>query len=391
MIHTLTNLQARRLALVAQGLWGKRMFPGGMQGVLQAFERLGYVQIDPISVICRAHHHVLWNRCKEYDPQDLESLQREQQVFEYWSHAAAYLPMSAYPSCKVMMTEIIQKPKHWFKRDLTVMDAVLTRIQREGALFARDFVDGGKKKGVWSIGVMKQALHELFMMGKLGIVARDGIQKQFDLAEKAIPGEYLSAQITRFEFAKDLVMRALQAHGLAMASEIAYLRKGWKPAVEKAIQALQQEGRILPVLIDGRTYFSTAAWLDNIPNRVPRKRAVFVSPFDNLIIQRKRLEQFFGFSYQAEIYLPAAKRKYGYFSMPILWGDRFVGRIDPKADRKNKQLLIQNLMLEPEHVGDDNLYDGVVKSLREFARFNKCETIVLVKDTALNRELKKRL
>lgn len=391
MIQTLSKIQARRLVLASQGLVNTHPFGWGKQATLRALEHLSYVQIDPISVIARAHHHTLWNRNKTYHPKHLESLQREQKIFEYWSHAAAYLPMCDYPMVRILMEDFRQQEKHWHRRDQALMKQILQRIEKEGPLMAKDFEMKTRKKGGWGSHPIKGAIHELFMQGDLMIAGRVGIQKIFDLPARVLPQGLEIKQGTKMEFAHFLINRYLNANALATANEIAYLRKGWKPMVRKALGEGVEAGIYCEVDVEGQRYISSAQALTKLPKRVLKNKVFFLSPFDNVIIQRQRVQSLFEFFYQTEIYVPPAKRVYGYFNLPILWGSNLVGRLDPKADRQKGALLVQNLMLEPAWEKNSDLHHCVARSLVEFAEFNGCQRIEFTQKSRLNDAIQLRL
>ena len=387
MSDRLSLRDARRLALNAQGLLKAKPFGKGKPAVLRAIEHLGYVQIDPISVVCRAHHHTLMNRTPDYSQAQLHALQREGAVFEHWSHAAAYLPMRDYRFSRFTMAALKEKNHHWYRRDHDLMAAVLDQVRAKGPQMSRDFEDSGKASGMWAPKPVRRALHELFMLGEIMIVGREGIQKIYDLPERVIPPEIDTTMPTGEAFAGHLIHRAIEAHGFVNVSEIAYQRRGLRQLVQQRAEALIAAGAIRGVEIEGQTYVTTLAHLENIPTRVSRHRVMLVSPFDNAVIMRKRVKNLFAFDYQTEIYLPADKRKFGYFSMPVLWGDRFAGRIDPKAVRKEGVLKIQNVMLEPEFEGKRGLADAFARGIREFANFNQCPEVVFAKKGLLERRL----
>jgi len=389
MSQTLSLRDARRLALNAQGLLKSAPFGRGKRAVLRAIEHLGYIQIDPISVVCRAHHHTLMNRVPGYKSAQLHSLQASNEVFEYWSHAAAFIPIRDYRYCRVMMARLKEKNHHWYRRDKKLMKVVLEQIRANGPQMSRDFDDGGKATGMWAPKPIRRALHELFMLGDVMIVGREGIQKIYDLPERVIPHDLDTSMPDETEFADYLIRRAIDAHGFVTPSEVAYLRRGWNQVVKERFQALSKAGDIQEIDVEGQPYFTTPARLDEIPGRIDRRRVVLVSPFDNAVIQRKRLSRLFEFEYQMEIYLPADKRKYGYFSMPVLWGDKFVGRINPKAERKQSVLNIKDVMLEPPFAGKTELIEAFARGIRDFALFNQCPEVVFAKQGSLERKLER--
>ncbi len=373
----------RRIALHSQGLVGKQPFGRGAAAVLKAIRHLGYIQIDTISVVQRAHHHVLWTRVPGYRSSMLERLVANKQVFEYWFHAAAYLPMDDFRFVLPRMHAIKSGQKHWF-RDTSeqLMREVVDRIRIEGPLMARDFsepVEG--KSGWWDWKPTKQALEQLFIQGDLMVVGREGFQKRYDLTERALP----EGVDTRFpddrEQAIHLIDTSLRANGFASRKSFTYLRKGAE--LRKAVTdelAARVDAKTLLAL--GDSFDGYYAVPDILETSIPRigKTVKLLSPFDNSVIQRERLDSVFDFDYQIECYVPAAKRNYGYFCLPVLYGDGFVGRIDCKAHRKESRLNVVSLHMEIEP--DEALLSALGDALQSFAAFNECDSIEFDKAVA---------
>lgn len=375
--------QAQRIAISAQRLDEKSPFGQGKEAVLNAIEHLGYVQIDTISVIERAHHHVLWSRVPDYQAAYLNELQTlDRKIFEYWSHAAAYLPFRDYRYCLPRMQAIASGKRHWFKRDLKVMAQVLDRIRVEGPLLARDFEmpKGRKSAGWFEWKPAKRALEQLFMEGSLMIRERRGFQKVFDLSERVIPTGVDCSTPSAHEFALHLVRQSLRTHGIASLPEMKYLRKDLQESIPNALLELEQSGEIIRVKIDGINKPDYFAFKTEIQNKIDLQSAdnglSILSPFDNFIIQRKRIKQLFEYDYQIECYVPMQKRKFGYFCLPLLWRKKLVGRIDVKTDRPSKTLLIQSLHWESGTKPSGLMQKALDKSLRQFAVFNGCEHII---------------
>lgn len=372
---------AQKLALHHQGLLKTTPFGKGKSGTYRTLRHLGYVQIDAISVVQRAHHHTLWNRVKDYHPDFLHRLMSvERKVFEYWSHAVAFLPMDDYRFYLPHMQELSSNQKHWYTIDKKIKQQVFDRIKWEGPLFARDFEHNQKLSGqMWDYKPAKKALHELFMEGRLMISARHKFQRLYDLPERVLPADLDISIPSPRELTRFLIHKTLQAHGLAALNEMIYLRKGLRTRVNSLLEEMAEDKEINKVKLEnisGKIFYTRKEYLENLPSRIV-KQVHFLSPFDNAVIQRKRLSQLFGFDYQTEIYLPPANRIYGYFAMPVLWGTRFIGRINPKADRPNKTLIIRNLFIEPEVRITDQLMQALEQALLEFTRFNNCEKIIL--------------
>jgi len=361
-----------------------------MPAGLRAVKRLGYVQIDTISVVERAHHHTLWSRVPNYQTRHLQRLLAKRQLFEYWSHAAAYLPMEDYRFCIPMMRRLRQVDRHWYERDPKICSYVLERIRAEGPLMSRDFEQNHSAKGMWDLKPAKRAIHELFMQGLIMVSERRGFQKVFDLAERIVPSWVCVSCPSRQEMVDHIIESTLKAHGLVAMTDFAYQRKHWQQDIAKRVADWIRDGRLVEIEVRGRTYITDHDFEERIPAVVRRSRVIPISPFDNSVIQRRRLQRLFDFDYQTEIYLPKHKRRYGYFSMPLLWGDRFIGRLDPKAHRREGCLEIKNLQMDPWMKPSTGLIEALATGLTEFARFNACHQLEWSVDTAICREVASR-
>jgi uncharacterized protein len=376
-MQTISLEQARRLVLAAQGLTKTKGFGQGSKAVLAALEQLSYVQIDSISVIARAHHHTLWNRCHDYHSDSLDSLVEQKLLFEYWSHAAAYLPMSDFRYSLPRKQAIASGQKHWHAKDAKLTKEILARIREQGPLQAKDFEQAKRQasNGWWDWKPAKKALEQLFMEGELMAVKRQGFQKVYDLTERVLPPEINTQCPSTEEYNHYLIRRFLRANALGTAQEIAYLRKGAAAGISQTCKQMLHDGELQQVVCEGKHYYVLPSTLANLNQRIQRQHVKILSPFDNLLIQRKRLQDFFAFDYQLECYVPAAKRQYGYFSLPILWGDTFAGRMDAKIDRKSKTLSIQHLHIETPRYED--LITAMRPALQAFLHFNEGHKIVV--------------
>lgn len=382
----LNKQQAQKLALVCQGLHKANPFGAGIKGTLNTIERLSYVQIDSISVIQRAHHHCLWTRVNNYQPEFLDQLIEQKQIFEYWSHAAAYLPIQDYRYSLPKKYAIAAGEKHWREKNPAAEKKVLERIRQEGPLQAKDFAPVGSKKGSgwWDWKPDKVALEQLFIEGELMVVARKGFQKVYDLTERVLPAGIDIKRPSEDEYNWYLVTRYLEAHGLATIGQIGYLRKGLNTRIKQTCQQMLENNELQQIEVAGMTYFCLPNLEDLFKQSTRHSQLRILSPFDNLIIQRQRLAELFNFEYQIECYLPAAKRQYGYFCLPLLWGSEFVGRMDAKIERKTKVLHIQNLHLET--VKHDEFIELFQPVLQAFMQFNGGNAIKLHKVSS-NRQL----
>ncbi len=379
----LTSAKLRSIALAQQGLLNSKTQASATSSrkisVAATIAHLGYVQIDTISVIERAHHHVLWTRNKNYKPEHLDAAVKEKKVFEYWFHAAAFLPIADYRFALPRMNAIKSGEKHWFADvDKKLMRSVYHRIQTEGPLRARDFADSKRSNtGWWDWKPAKRALEQLFMQGDLMVVAREGFQKRYDLTERALPESIDTSKPDVAEEAQYLIDTTLRAHGFASLRSFTYLRKGkaLRVAVKECLETYVDLGRVVVIQSPAGDEFYCDARLPDKNSR-PANRVRLLSPFDNLVIQRERCRQIFEFDYQIECYVPAAKRQYGYFCLPILYKDKLVGRIDCKADRKASILQVQYLQyVAPDH----SFLPLLADALKIFMKFNGCSSIEVLR------------
>lgn len=379
--HSALSLTAaRRRAVYCQGLLGKPRFGAGKAGTLAAIEHLGYVQIDTISVVERAHHHTLWARVPGYSPSCLHELQSDRAVFEYWSHAAAFLPMRDFRFALRRMEAFAKGKRHWFRRDNKVCRYVLDRIRAEGPLRARDFeAPAGHRGGSWfEWKPAKSALEQLFWCGELLVTERKRFEKVFDLRERVLPAGTDTRLPSEDEFLRHLVMMTLRAQGLAAAREISYQRHLSNVRLGKVLDEMREAGEILAFEVEGisdEVYFGLKD-AGEVADKNAKSGVYILSPFDNLVIQRKRLSRLFGYDYQIECYVPEPKRKFGYFCLPLLRGTDFLGRVDVKADRQAGALRLESFHWEHPAQSPSRHRDAIVAALKSFALFNACPKII---------------
>ena len=370
--------EARRLALAGQLLYSEEL--SGKEGVRRVIEQIGYLQIDTISVIERAHHHILWSRVPDYRHDHLKSLEeKDRAIFEYWAHAASYLPMKDYRFSLPRKAEILKSDSHWYKKDGRKMKYVLDRIRREGPLMSKDFKkpETGKPAPVgmdWGQNPMNLALRHLFMEGRIMVTCRRGFQKVYDLPENVLPGSTDTRFPDQDSYYGYLIDRDIGAHGLMKSREMGYLVKGSGPHIKVLLGKMTAAGKLLEIAVEGRPddiYYTRPELLEKAASLKFRPELKILSPFDNVVIQRQRVKELFAFDYTLECYVPAGKRKFGYFSLPLLMGLGFAGQIDLKADRKNRVLRVCNLALEKDLKDQDQLLHHLAEALSDFARFNQ--------------------
>jgi uncharacterized protein YcaQ len=387
-IASLSLDDARRLAVRSQLLDGTSGLPIGKEGAARAIERLGYVQIDTIAVVERAHHQTLRTRCPDYRPEMLDELLAvDRRVFEYWGHAASYLPMSDF---RFYLPKMRRSPmggygKTWLAKNADVVRHVHERIRAEGPLSSKDFErpDGERGGAWWNWKPAKMALEVLLSRGELMVAERRNFQRIYDLTERVLP-ESVDVSVPKDgELNRFLVLRALGAYAVAGDREIRdHIHGASISEISAAIRDLVEAGEVVEVSVDGRgeeILYARPETLEEAGVASASERCVLLSPFDNLIIQRERTQRLFGFDYTLECYLPEAKRKYGYFVFPILFGDRLVGRLDPKADRKPSTLILRSLCFEPSFDASDAVLAALAETLARFARFNGCDRVAFEK------------
>ena len=394
----ITPARARRIVLRAQGLDGGWVLPGGAEGAATTVERLGYVQIDTIAVIARAHEHALWVRQPSYRPEMLHQLLAvDRRVFEYWTHAASYVPMSDYRYYLRRMHGHTERGQPWREENAKLVEHVRRRLRTEGALAAADFESGDRRGPWWDWKPAKRVLEHLFNAGELMISQRRNFQRVYDLTERVMPTGIDTSMPDPEEEARWAVRRALGNLGVVdLLAESRYRRGGSDERVAAAVAELTQAGEVVPVTIRGSgdgVRHATAEAIEATERGRRSRRVHLLSPFDNLVIRRRWLASIFDFDYTLECYLPERKRRHGYFCLPILWGDRFVGRLDPKAERKKRVFAVRRLAFEPD-IGDwDALLPPLARKIAELARFNGCDRVRLysVRPAAVRAPLRRAL
>jgi uncharacterized protein len=371
----------RRLALAAQGLLQVQPYGRGLTGTRQAINHIGYVQIDTISVVERAHHHVLYARVPEFKPAMIDQLLRDRDIFEYWAHAAAFLPIADFRFSLPYKQAIKSGQTHWYKtRDQPLMDQLLARIRADGPIRSRDVeTHRTKRTGWWDWKPAKKALEQLYMEGDLMVSDREGFQKTYDLTERVLPSQVNLQMPTQLEFAAHILEQQLRCHGLVSLKGLTYQRRN--PELRKTVKALVDErltqGTLEQVQVSNGEVFilETGAFDRALPQL--DHRLLILSPFDNSVIQRDRLKALFQFDYQLECYLPEAKRQYGYFCLPLLYCNEFIGRMDCKAHRKIRQLEIKSLHFEQHSFDQDLVVTAFVDAITQFRHFQNCDSVAL--------------
>jgi uncharacterized protein YcaQ len=345
--HQLTSAQARRIWLHAQRLDTIEPFGSDPKATPAAVAHLGYLQIDTIKVIERCHHHILYTRIPSYRREHLHQAQNiDKTVFEYWTHALSYLPTENLRFYVRSMRQDWQRRIVWFdKVSPGDLRRLMARIRREGALTMRDIEDEPVEKDYSraSRKPSKRVLEVAFYKGLVTISQRAGMLKTYELLTRHFSLDRLPRAATEREMLNYLLDRALQSQGIVSVESICYLDPPRKPAMRLLVESRVRRKELIPVQLQGAgeaPHWVRPDTLDAIPDP-PQERVHILSPFDPLVIQRKRLQLFFDYEYRLEAYLPIHKRVFGYFVCPVLIGDRIIAGLDLKTDRSRQKLLVQ--------------------------------------------------
>jgi uncharacterized protein YcaQ len=345
---TLTQTQARRIWLRAQRLDTRAPFGKGALATPAVVQHVGYVQIDTINVIERCHHHILYTRIPDYRREHLhQALAVDKTVFEYWAHALAYLPTADLRYFVRDMRDYSPR-KHPFLKAIQPAElrSMVARIRRSGALTIRDLDDEVllDKSHPWmSRKPSKRVLQLAFTKGLLTISERAGMVKTYELLTRHFGWKRLPPAATVNEVGHYLLDRALRSQGVVSIESACYLDAPSKPLVRRLVEARVRRAELVPVELPGAG--KTAHWAtpEVLEERLENAEELvhILSPFDPLVIQRKRLQLFFDYQHRFEAYVPREQRVFGYFACPVLVGPQIVAAIDLKTDRERGKLLIQ--------------------------------------------------
>lgn len=385
MIERLSQSEARRIALHAQGFGTARPDRPGQLHLRRTIDRLSLHQIDSVNVVARAHYLPAFSRLGNYDrtllDRDAWGPRRSRRLFEYWAHEASLLPLALHPLLRWRMAQADRGESGWkglrgfaTERRHEAM-AVLDRIRAEGPLGASDFETSCNRPGWWEWGETKQALEWLFWAGHLTTsTRRAAFERVYDLPERVLPASILDLPTPEpGEAQRGLIALSARALGVASAAELRDYFQLKPEEANGAIADLLEEGLLHRVAVEG---WRSPAFLYHDAH-VPRRIAAqaLLAPFDPLIWERSRTERLFDFHYRIGIYTPAAKRTHGYYVLPFLLGDRLVGRADLKADRQQGRLLVHSVHFEPAVPAESR--DAMAAELSTMARWLGLEEIVL--------------
>jgi len=355
METTAVNLAAIRRLVVSAQAYAPRFRRARNGDVEAAIRRLGAVQLDSISAVERAHRLTLSSRIGRYDEAEVQRLLASGRVFEYWAHEACLLPIELWPHCRRTM----EGDGHWqiydraLREHADLVEPVLERIRVEGPLASRDFDGAGGRTDMWDWKPAKAVLEALWDRGVLAIAGRNGFQRRYDLVERVIPHAILDAPTPgEDETLRTLTLLAVRARGALTEPAIRehWRLKGGRARLHHHVLALVDEGILREVHSDDGGppfYVDSDAELDGDP-----APPVLLCPFDNLLWDRPLLERLFGFRHVIEVYKREHERAYGYYVLPLLAGDRIVGRADLKADRGDGVLHVRRFHREPRVRGN---------------------------------------
>ncbi|WP_343533958.1 crosslink repair DNA glycosylase YcaQ family protein [Pedobacter sp.] len=372
----LSSSAARRIILDAAGLARPAQFGHGIEAAYQLIDKLGFVQLDTNYVVERAHHHVMHSRIPDYQPSWLSELSDDGRIFEFMTADAGFMPMKDFRFSLPIKQAFANKPRAVDRRMEHLMTEILDQVERDGPVMLSDFENDRTEAstGWWDWRPSKIALERMYLEGKLMISRDQKFHKRYDVPMNLVPPDIDQRMPTPEEFANFTIRRVLGALGICSVKEMAWRARRMKGNLVKAeLAKMVQQGQVIPVSVDGIK--GPLYMLPTQDINPPISGEVFIlSPFDILNVFRHRLKDFFGFNYQIECFVPAPKRLYGYFSLPILAGEVFIARMDSKADRKNKILLVHNIHFE-EVALDKETIAKLIVALMDFVRFNGCHHI----------------
>lgn len=361
MKNKLSHQMARNVMLAAQGLDRLPDQPAGKADILEAIRRMYLLQIDTINVVARSPYLVLWSRLGDYKIEWLDELLAEGALFEYWAHAMCFIPIEDYGLYRRRMLDAMQKKVWpykwtvtWAKENSQVMKKVRNHLRKNGAVRSAEFENEGHMAGGWwNWKAEKDALEILLLTGEVMVARRQNFQRVYDLRERVLPGWDDAALPSSEELHRTQALRAVKALGIAFPSWVPDYFREPKTGVPKRLETLAGEGLLQRIDVQG---FETPAYFhpdhaglieQALSGDLEPTLTTLLSPFDPLVWDRARALELFGFDYRIECYTPAAKRRYGYFTLPILQRGRLIGRLDPKAHRAQGLFEVKALHLEP--------------------------------------------
>ncbi len=383
--RSLRRDEARRVALAAQGFARPDPATVGTRQLNDALRRMHVLQIDSVNVFARSHYMPLFSRLGAYDTAALDRLlfARRAPYIESWAHVASFVPSSDWPLLGFRRTanrERYAGPGTWFAEHADTVQWVRSELAGRGPLRPAEIEqdDAAMRRGPWwDWSDVKRALEVLFLIGEVSIAGRRGFERIYGLTEDVIPAEFLGRDLSRDDAVRELVRRAARAYGVATIADLDdYWRLRDQRTVRRVVDELTDAGELVETRVEGWMLGGRAApaWMHSgavVPRRVDA--ATILTPFDPTVWFRDRAHRLFGFDYRIEIYTPAPRRRFGYYSLPVLIGDDIVGRVDLKADRSDGRLLVQSAWWEADPPPD--AAPRVAGVLREAARWQGLDAI----------------
>lgn len=375
----LTQDAARAMLLAAQGLLVPPAAPATKADALAAIRRMGVLQIDTIQIVARSPYLVLWSRLGAYELRWLDELLAEGALFEYWSHAACFLPIEEFALHRRRMLERRTPEgrwKAWADANAEVVARVLARVREGGPVRSADFERDGRAGAWWDWKPEKTALELLFDQGHLMIARRENFHRVYDLQERVLPGWDDASAASPAEVRRRHVLDAVRHLGVAPARWVPDYYRIPKKGADALLAELAREGLLAPVTVEGwkgpaYVHPANLALAERAAaGALTPARTTLLSPFDPVVWDRARALELFDFHYRIEVYTPAARRAYGYFTLPILHGGRIVGRLDPKAHRAEGVFEVKAAHLEPWAAVDEALVEGLAAAVAECAAWH---------------------
>lgn len=381
---TLSPFLARRLFITQQRLAGPPPAPDP-NGLLNIVRDIGCLQLDPIGIVARSHLLVLFSRAGPYDLAHLDQLLwHDRSVYEFWAHCASIVLTEDYPIFSAVIRNFpwTARTLKWAGQNARLKRYIVGEIRKRGPVLARELEEDGLEPvhsvstGWTSRRNISRMLDYLWVSGRLMVAGREGIQKKWDLTERVLPEWAPRDRLSLRDMEHRSVLKGLRALGVATPRQINYhFTRGFYPNLKRTLAELETEHKIQRVEIRDGDQTWPGAWyiasdavpaLERLKNGDWSPRTTLLSPFDNLICDRSRTELMFDFNYRVEIYVPQAKRQWGYYVLPILHGDRLIGRVDPEMDREHGALKVNAVYAEPgaPRVGAE--VRGAIESLASF-------------------------
>ena len=383
----LTQKAVRQSMLAAQGLLSKPEKLPVKDDVLPLIRRMGYLQIDTIQAVRRSHHLVLWSRLGQINPLWLYEVHREGELFEYYAHALCYLPIEDYPVYRglILFDERTGNGwKKWGDKNKDIIEEVRSIVEEKGPVTSADFDSKTLSTGWGDVKKEKMALSRMFATGDLMVAYRDNFRRYFDLRERILPDWKDEDALDRKSACEALLVKAVRALGVAREDWVAPYYHMLKTGIPELLNDLVNEGKLEQVSVVG---WDQPAYIhpENLElaesakaGKLTPSHTTLLSPFDPLVSDRDRALALFDFDYKMESFVPAKDRVYGYFCLPILYNGRLIGRLDPKAHRKEKRMEIKNIYLEPGIEITEDMVRTLRATLNDFAEWHEMESLEII-------------